>query len=272
MIRTPTLTSTDLRLLTSTNDSKIQVMWNSLRWLLFPGLNLHARLRNRRFPETLGSPVDGEERCVLDAGCGNGMLSYQSYLKGNRVYGVSIKSEVTRNVELFNRHLQIPEDRLSFHDYNLYDIESFGQMFDEIICCEVMEHIKGDQQVCRSFFNILKPGGVLHICCPNADHPFHKRYPLDPEETGGHVRAGYTYESYKALLEPIGFRLSEPIGLGGPVRQRCNVMITRTQETLGKYCGLPLFVLLAPWAALDSDRPELPFSLYVQATKPEEQG
>jgi SAM-dependent methyltransferase len=239
-----------------------------IKWLLFPGLNLHARLRYKRIPEQLGRPANGEVRTVLDAGCGNGMLSYQAYRLGNRVIGVSIKTEVQRNKKLFNEYHGIPEERLSFRDHNLYDIESIGERFDEIICCEVLEHIKGDERVARSFYNILKPGGTLHLCCPNAEHPHHVNYPLDPKETGGHVRSGYTYASYKALLEPIGFKLSEPIGIGGPVRQGCNKLITRSQEIAGLALGLPLFFLLAPWAVLDGPSPKVPYSLYVKATRP----
>lgn len=239
-----------------------------IKWLLFPGLNLHARLRYHRIPEGLGRPKNGEVRNVLDAGCGNGMLSYQAYKMGNRVIGVSIKSEVQRNKKLFNDYHRIPEEKLSFRDHNLYDIESIEERFDEIICCEVLEHIKGDEQIVRSFFNILKPGGTLHLCCPNAEHPHHVNYPLDPDETGGHVRPGYTYASYKALLEPTGFKLSEPIGIGGPIRQGCNKLITRSQEVAGLAAGLSLFFLLAPWSVLDGPSPKVPYSLYVKATRP----
>ena len=242
-------------------------MRESMKWMLFPGLNLHARLRYQTMPTFLGRPENGQERTVLDAGCGNGMLSYQAYLMGNRVIGVSIKSEVQRNQKLFNEYHGISEDRLSFLDHNLYDIESLNLQFDEIICCEVMEHIRGDQQVCRSFFNILKPGGVLHLCCPNAEHPDHANYPLDPDETGGHVRPGYTEQSYRELLEPIGFEVSAPIGLGGSVRQACNKPITRVQEVCGKYFGLPVFAVLAPLTVFDSKTPRVPYSLYVQATR-----
>lgn len=239
-----------------------------LKWLLFPGLNLHGRLRDQFLPKFFGRPKAGEERLVLDAGCGNGMLSYQAYKLGNKVLGVSIKDEVIRDKKLFNEYHGIPEDRLEFRDHNLYDIESLGLKFDEIICCEVMEHIKGDEQVCRSFFNILKPGGLLHLCCPNAEHPDHVNYPLDLDENGGHVRTGYTEQTYKQLLEPIGFVVSPAIGLGGPIRQACNKPITRAQERFGKYLGLPVFFALAPFTWLESGTPKIPYSLYVQAKRP----
>lgn len=239
------------------------------KWLLYPGLNLNARLRFRVIPQHLGRPKPGEERLVLDAGCGNGMLSYQAYRMGNRVIGVSIKDEVIRDKQLFNEFHGIPESRLEFRDHNLYEISSIGMQFDEIICCEVMEHIKGDEQVCRSFYQILKPGGTLHICCPNPAHPINANYPLDPHETGGHVRPGYTYEGFRSLLEPIGFQLSEPIGLGGPIREFCNERITNIQLNGGLLLGVPLFLALAPLALLDGPTPQVPFSIYVRATKPQ---
>jgi SAM-dependent methyltransferase len=240
-----------------------------IKWMLFPGVNLHARLRTRTLPKHFGRPSNGEDRLILDAGCGNGSLAYQAFKLGNRVVGVSIKDEVGRNRILFNQYLGIPESRLQFRDHNLYDIGQFEETVDEIVCTEVMEHIKGDRQVCESFYKLLKPGGVLHICCPNADHPFHKVYPLDPDEKGGHVRPGYTYESYRQLLEPIGFKLSPPIGIGGPLRQSCNVVITGAQEKFGVLAGIASFFALFPFALLDSTKPKIPYSLYVQARKPE---
>lgn len=243
-------------------------IYNRIKWMLFPGVNLHARLRTRVLPKYLGRPHNGEDRVILDAGCGNGSLAYQAYKLGNRVIGVSIKDEVGRNRKLFNEYLNVPESRLQFREHNLYEIDQLSEQVDEIVCTEVMEHIRGDVQVCTSFFKLLKPGGTLHICCPNAEHPYHKVYPLDPNETGGHVRPGYTYESYKQLLEPIGFELSEPIGIGGPIRQSCNTVITRVQQMMGVPVGVSLFFLLQPFSLLDPKSPSVPFSLYVQARKP----
>ena len=239
-----------------------------IKWFLFPGLNLHARLRNRVLSGNFRSPQNGETRIVLDAGCGNGMLSYQSYLRGNRVVGVSIKAEeIDRNRRLFQGFLKVPETSLRFDHANLYDLPSFHMEFDEIICSEVLEHIVDDRRVCEGFWSSLKPGGVLHLCCPNADHPDNRAMELDIHESGGHVRPGYTLESYRALLEPIGFRIERVMGLGGPVRQWCNKRITRAQMVAGLPLGLLVFFPLWPFSWLDWVEPKVPLSLYVRAIK-----
>ncbi len=244
----------------------------ALKWLFYPGLNLHARLRNRRLPNQFGSPGNGDQlRRVLDAGCGNGMLSYQSYLKGNQVVGLSIKdNEVTGCRQLFNGYLRIPEDQLRFANANLYEVEFAEAEFDEIICTEVLEHIREDDRICTKFWRALKPGGALHITAPNAAHPYNKQFPLDQHERGGHVRAGYTLDEFKSLLEPIGFRIEVSDGLGGPVRQAVNRRIKEAQKKYGVAAGMPLFALAPPLLLFDSRtrERELPFSIYVKALKP----
>lgn len=242
-----------------------------LKWLLFPGVNLHSRLRNQRLPAFFGSSSDTNPRSVLDAGSGNGMLAYQSYLKGNQVIGVSFKEAEIRGCQaLFNRHLGIPEEKLRFQQGNLYELDFPPESFDEIICAEVLEHLRHDAAVCRAFWRLLKFGGVLHVCAPNADHPYNASFPLDHDEKGGHVRPGYTLTSYRQLLEPIGFRIEQSVGLGGPVRQAFNWRIKEIQAKFGAAAGLPLFLLALPCLPFDrvTRERETPFSLYVKAVKP----
>ncbi len=241
-----------------------------LKWFLFPGLNLHARLRYRRLPKQFVTAKPGEERFVLDAGCGNGMLSYQSYLRGNRVTGISIKDrEVSGCRALFNRYLGLPEDQLSFRKENLYDVKLEPESFDEIVCAEVLEHIEEDGAICRKLYDALKPGGVLHITAPNAAHPYNATHRLEMEEQGGHVRPGYTLESFKSLLEPLGFRIESWNALGGPVRQGFNRRIKTLQARLGAAWGLPLFLLALPCLVFEDKQAERarPFSIYVRAVK-----
>jgi SAM-dependent methyltransferase len=242
-----------------------------LKWFLYPGVNLHARLRYQKLPGFFGAAGASDPRRVLDAGSGNGMLAYQAYLRGCQVVGVSFKeSEVEGCRQLFNRYLGIPKERLRFDRGNLYDLDFPAESFDEIICSEVLEHLKRDQDVCQSFWRLLKPGGILHVCAPNAEHPYNVAFPLDVNESGGHVRPGYTLASYRALLEPLGFAITETAGLGGPIRQAFNWRIKELQARFGAAAGLPLFLAALPCLPFENRRREqaMPFSIYVQAVKP----
>jgi SAM-dependent methyltransferase len=240
-----------------------------VKWWLFPGINLHARLRYRVLPRAFGSARAGEERWVLVAGCGNGLLAYPAYLRGNRVLGISIKGgEVDRCRRLFNGYLGIAEDRLSFRVKNIHELDDLGFEPAEIVCSEVLEHIADDGAVCRRFHHLLKPGGVLHLCCPHAAHPDHRGKILDPDEGGGHVRAGYTFADYARLLEPIGFRVEARMGLGGPVRQAFNRLIIRAEERWGLPAAFAVFLFSLPFLRLDTATPPVPYSVYVRAVKP----
>ncbi len=243
-------------------------VYDAIKWWLYPGINLHARQRFQVIGSNLRPPGNSDEGFVLDAGCGNGMLAYQAYRKGNRALGVSIKiGEVERNRRIFNHYLRIPESRLRFEVFNLYDLEGIDHRFDQIICSEVLEHISDDRRICQSFWQVLKPGGVLHLCCPNADHPDNANHELDSAEQGGHVRPGYTESSFRSLLEPIGFRIVGVIGLGGPIRQNLNRRIRHLENRFGLAPAVAFF-LLVNWLTLFDHRvPRVPYCIYIQAEK-----
>jgi len=240
----------------------------ALKRLLFPGLNLHARERYRYVPGKFG-PEIAPGRRVLDAGCGNGMLAYQAWKRGAKVLGISIKQrEVEGCRAMFNDGKGISDTHLRFENTNLLEVAAQGHQFDAIICTEVLEHIRDDRSVCIKFFEMLKPGGCLYVTTPNAEHSYNKHFPLDLDARGGHVRPGYTFEMYRALLEPIGFTLEEISGLGGPIRQAFNRWINAMQERFGVAAGLPPFLLALPFLWLDSRSPRVPMCLYASARKP----
>jgi SAM-dependent methyltransferase len=239
-----------------------------VRTLLYPGTNLHARERYRRVPQKFG-PEIGPGKSVLDAGCGNGMLSYQAWRRGARVLGVSIKQkEVEGCRRLFNEGKGIPATSLQFENVNLYHLAPDQYQFDAIICTEVLEHIRDDSGICSRFFELLKPGGCLHITTPNATHPYNRDFPLDPEERGGHVRPGYTREQYLRLLEPLGFTVEDVCGLGGPIRQALNWRIKALEQKSGVVASIPLYLAALPFLVFDREDPPVPYCLYARARKP----
>jgi SAM-dependent methyltransferase len=235
------------------------------KWLLFPGLDLHTRCRYRLLPRYFRSgPLD-----TLDAGCGNGALAYAAYRLGTRVLGVTNDAvEVGKARSLFAAVGTDPH-RLEFRDLNLYDLPSLGRTFDQIICTETIEHIARDDLVVQHFAGALRDGGVLHLCAPYALHPdYYLRFgPVLGPENGGHVRDGYTPESYRALLEQAGFEIVASAGLGTPRLVRLDKVVRWIRNHLGDWAALPLFLLSLPITRSDALDPAVPLSLYVQAVK-----
>lgn len=237
---------------------------NRIRDLIYPGLDLHTRNRAslQRFWRT--GPRD-----VLDAGSGNGYFSWLAYKSGARVVAMNYEqSQVEKARKFLVDHRGADPQRLKFERANLYELSGETRSFDEIICFEVLEHLKRDDLVVREFHRILRPAGVLHVCCPNRMHPRHQREVLDIDETGGHVRHGYTESDYRALLEPVGFKLERIVGVGPRSVYRMDQILRSVRGTLGDFAALPLlpFALPALWLApLD---PPTPFSLYARALKP----
>jgi SAM-dependent methyltransferase len=238
-------------------------LFNYGRRLLMPGFDLCTRRRVKLQRHWRKGP-----RRFLDAGSGNGWFSYLAYRSGAKVTAVSaLTGEIEKARRFYNNWLGIPEERLSFRTLNFYQIESLGEKFDEIICYEALEHVKDDALVAQSFFRMLNPGGVLHLCCPNAEHPRWKAEVLDLEEQGGHVRAGYTFESYRALLDPMGFTISEVEGVGGPLLSKAELALSKVRGRFGDFVSVPLALSLFPTVWFDGGKASCPFSVYVRAVK-----
>jgi SAM-dependent methyltransferase len=236
------------------------------RYLALPGTDIFTR---RRTSIELNW-MQGERR-VLDAGFGNGWFAYRAYKRGAIVTAVAVQPElITKARDLYNDYLCIPEDRLKFIEMNLYDIGKLTDRFDEIICYETLEHIRDDRLVCRQFHDLLKPGGFLHLCCPNAEHPRWQQEKLDLAEHGGHVRLGYTERSYRELLEPLDFRIEQFEGIGGPslVSLQDNIQAP-VRRWLGEAGAAMVALISIPFVWFDGRRPKVPFSIYVRAVRGE---
>jgi len=231
--------------------------------LLFPGLDLHTRSRYRFLTRYFREgPID-----TLDAGCGNGALSYAAYLRGNRVLGVTMDSQQVEKANEYYSFLGTDPGRLKFKVCNLYDLPQIKEKFDQIICSETLEHITRDNLVVEHFYAALRDDGVLHLCCPFSNHPGNKGRVCTDESRGWHVRDGYTMETYRALLEPAGFQIVKSAGFGSPPLVKMTNVIQPVLSRMGAAFALPLFLLSWPLQLLDYENPKAPWSLYVQCEK-----
>jgi SAM-dependent methyltransferase len=208
-------------------------------------------------------------RDVLDAGSGNGYFSWLAYKSGARVVAFNMDAgQVEKARSYLVDHRRSDPARLAFEQRNLYELPSEQRSFDEIICYETLEHLVRDKEVVREFARILRPGGYLHLCCPNRLHPRHQREVLDVEEKGGHVRPGYTLEDYRALLEPLGLAIDQTAGIGPRSLYFADEVLRKIRNKVGDLAALPLFPILLPIALFARDNPDVPFSIYARAVKP----
>lgn len=246
----------------------MSTMKNILRNLVYPGLDLFTRCRSSLCRYWKSGPRD-----VLDAGSGNGYFSWLAYQSGARVVALNYEpAQVEKAREFLIGFRKADPARLQFEQYNLYDLNKESRTFDEIICYEVLEHLRRDTEVVREFFRILRPGGVLHVCCPNRLHRRHQAERLDVNETGGHVRAGYTEVDYRQMLEPLGFRIEEVVGIGPESLYYADAVIRAIRIREGDIAALPLLPLGLLILRLARFNPPVPFSIYVKAIKPKEEG
>ena len=116
-------------------------------------------------------------------------------------------------------------------------------------------------------------GSCVRAACftsvaPIALHPRHQAEVLDVEETGGHVRAGYTFDEFRDLLQPVGFVIEREVGIGPRSLYQADEALRTIRSGLGDAVALPLFPLTLPFVWLARMNPPVPFSLYVTAVKP----
>jgi SAM-dependent methyltransferase len=178
------------------------------------------------------------------------------------------QQQVEKSINFLIEYRQADPSRLRFEQKNLYDLPRETRVFDEVICFEVLEHLLRDGDVATEFFRVLRPGGALHLCCPYRLHPRHRVEELDTRESGGHVRAGYTEDDYRRLLEPIGFRIESVVGIGTPAVYHADRVLRAIRNRFGDWVALPLLPIALPAVWFATLNPRMPFSLYVKAVKP----
>ena len=231
--------------------------------IFFPGLDLHTRCRFRFLPELFRTG----KLYTLDAGSGNGALSYAAFRRGSRVLGISFSEREVADTSVLFRAMGIAPTAVEFRRMNIYDLDILEDTFDQIVCSETLEHIKRDREVVQMFARLLRPGGRLILCCPHALHPEHALGRTDEPETGHHVRDGYTIESYQALLDSSGLVITTVLGLGSPLLCDLDKFLRKARHKVGDLVAFPIFLLFLPLVRFDYRNPKMPFSLAVVAEK-----
>lgn len=196
---------------------------------------LKSRLPRTRNGETL-----------LDAGCGTGALTIGAAKRGYNCVGLSWD---VRNQEVAQHRATlcgVPETSFPIQDLrSLSERRELAGRFDVVLSFENAEHILDDRKLMRDLAACLRPGGRLIMTAPN--YYYRAITPEDDgpfvtEETGWHVRRGYTSSMLAELADQSGLVVEEIAGCTGFISQ-CLILGFRRLGFLGWALTFPLRVL-----------------------------
>lgn len=103
------------------------------------------------------------EDLILDVGCGDARAYQSRLLRSVRaVYGVDISEQAVAKAR--QRGVQA-----TVHDLS-QPLPYPDEMFDKVICLEVLEHLFDPKFAVQEMARVLKPGGLLLVSVPNAGY------------------------------------------------------------------------------------------------------
>ncbi len=110
--------------------------------------------------------IDKEESLILDVGCGNGLISHHLGALGFKIHGIDISQKAIDRANSLNKSTNV-----SFFCKSAEDLKAEGQLYDAIICSEVLEHLDNPVKLLKELHKLLKDSGVLIVTVPHGMGP-----------------------------------------------------------------------------------------------------
>lgn len=174
---------------------------------------------------------------ILEVGCGIGNFT-KPLLSFGEVYGIDVKKEYIDKTKSFlnKQNVHIGFGNIETGKY-FFDKERF----DSIVCINVLEHIKNDDNSIKNMYKLLKNNGFLVLLVPA--HPFLYG---EVDKSIGHFRR-YSKQEIVQKLENQGFKILrfQSLNLFGALGWFISGRVLK--NTIVSKSKIKLFNLLAPF-------------------------
>jgi SAM-dependent methyltransferase len=192
------------------------------------------RLRLKLADQTLGAYAAGRPIRILDAGCGDGLLSLALAKRHPEwtLVGIDLREDMLAGARARAQARGLAN--ISFQAGDLLQPLPLSG-FDVVIALECLSEIPDDEGALRTMFGALSPGGMLAVQVP--DRNWRPVLPGSASTWREQVRQGYSPPELEALLRRIGL---EGVESRGTYRS----LAAAAQEIRDRIKGAPLPVRL----------------------------
>lgn len=156
---------------------------------------------------TLENELPKTDIKILDIGCGGGAFcrAVKKYYPKYSVYGLDINAQAIKVAQKMSRNIDYIQG-------DIYKLPFKNETFDAVLSFDVWEHLSDPVKALEQVYQVLKPGGILHLFIPVEGNPF-TLYQLLPksfykykQKFTGHIQS-YSNKSIKILLHESGFQV-----------------------------------------------------------------
>lgn len=151
--------------------------------------------------ERLMQVVPRSARRVLDAGCGDGLMSVMLARRGHAVTALDLsRGRLDKFAD------QAEEYGITQVQGSIADTGLPAESFDVVVLSEVVEHLPGPAAALAEARRLLCPGGTLIVSVPNLEQLGHVVCPhcKKPFNTDGHLHS-FSADSLSDTLRAAGF-------------------------------------------------------------------
>ncbi|OGE34516.1 hypothetical protein A3C32_04200 [Candidatus Daviesbacteria bacterium RIFCSPHIGHO2_02_FULL_41_14] len=131
---------------------------------------------------------------ILEVGCGIGTFS-KDLTRYGKVVGTDIDKQNLKQAK------KVKNVKVGYGDIEMAKYFFNNRHFDTVVCLNVLEHIKNDNQSLINIYKLLKTGGHLILLVP-----FHPDLYGEIDKSIGHFRR-YTKESLQRSLNSSGLKI-----------------------------------------------------------------